>query len=62
MRAIACDKLCQDCRGSSEDSIHQLFFSQFTLDKVFEQQSRIGSGSETLQTEIRDCVLDGFAP
>jgi hypothetical protein len=35
-------------RSSSEDSIHQLFFGQFTLDKLFKQESRIGSGSEAL--------------
>jgi hypothetical protein len=52
---------CRD-RSSSEDGTDQLIFSQFTLDKMFEQQSRIGSGSETLQPEVRDCVLDGFAP
>ena len=52
---------CRD-RSSSEDSIHQLFFGQVTLDKLFKQEPRIGSGSEALQTEIRDRVLDGFAP
>jgi hypothetical protein len=32
------------------------------LDKLFKQESRIGSGSEALQTEVRDRVLDGFTP
>jgi hypothetical protein len=49
-------------RSSSEDSIYQLLFGQFTLDKLFKQESRIGSGSEALQTEVRDRVLDGFTP
>ena len=48
--------------SSSENSIHQLFFGQFTLDELFKQEVRIGSGSETFQTEVGYRVLDGFTP
>jgi len=33
-----------------------------TLDKPFEEEPRIGRGSETLQTEIRNRVFHRFAP
>jgi len=52
---------CRD-RSSSEDSIQQLFVGQITLDKPFEEEPRIGRGSETLQTEIRNRVFHRFAP
>jgi len=32
------------------------------LDKLFEEEPRIGSGSQTFQSEIRYRVLDGFTP
>ena len=39
-------------RSSSEDSIHQLFFGQLTLGKLFEEKSRgVGGGSEALSAE-----------
>ena len=48
-------------RSSSEDSIHQLFFGQVTLDKLLKDESRIGSGRQTLQSEFCYRGLDGLA-
>jgi hypothetical protein len=46
----------------SENSIYQLFAGQVTLDKPFELESRVGGGSQTFQTKVRDRVIHSLTP